>query len=125
VNNGGEDDVGSVAFLALKMAAAEVSVALYAFNHCLDGRAAAQLAFDYADDAALLARDEDEVRIGGVVAAAALVDIGTLDLAAGERWVASMIPSSVWPSLRSRRRRDLLRVEARDIDRRSVARLAP
>ena len=35
-------------------------------------------------DATLLAGDEDAVRIGGVVAAIALVDIGALDCATGE-----------------------------------------
>src|SRR4029450_2553451 len=37
-----------------------------------------------AEDAALLTRDEDATRIGCVVAAIALVDIGALDRAAGE-----------------------------------------
>jgi hypothetical protein len=49
-----------------------------------DGRAAAQFALDDAEDTALLACDEDAVRIGGGVATIALVDIGTLDGAAGE-----------------------------------------
>ena len=46
--------------------------------------AATQLSFDETKDATLLAGDEDAVRIGGVVAAIALVDIGALDCATGE-----------------------------------------
>src|SRR3954466_13365892 len=50
----------------------------------LDGRATAQLALDDTEDAALLAGDEDTTGILCVVAAVALVDIGSLDRAAGE-----------------------------------------
>src|ERR1700727_3223624 len=51
----------------------------------LDGGAAAQLALDDPEDAALLAGDEDAAGILRVVAAVYLVDIGPLDRAAGER----------------------------------------
>ncbi|MFK4495890.1 hypothetical protein ABIF86_000181 [Bradyrhizobium japonicum] len=50
----------------------------------LNGGAAAQLALDGAEDAALLAGDEDAAGILRVVAAVALVDIGPLDRTAGE-----------------------------------------
>ena len=50
----------------------------------LDGRAAAQLALDDTEDAALLAGDEDVTGILRVVAAVSLVDIGALDRASGE-----------------------------------------
>ena len=49
-----------------------------------DGGAAAQLALDDTEDAALLAGDEDAAGILGVVAAVPLVDIGPLDRTAGE-----------------------------------------
>src|SRR5215475_7679487 len=61
-----------------------MTIRLHMSDHGLDGGAATQLAFDEAEDAALLAGDEDAVRIGGVVAAIALVDIGALDCATGE-----------------------------------------
>ena len=61
-----------------------MAIRLHVSDHGLDSGAATQLAFDDAEDAALLARDEDAVRIGGVVAAIALVDIGALDCATGE-----------------------------------------
>ena len=57
---------------------------LHVADHGLDGGAASQFAFDGAEDAALLAGDEDAARIWRVVAAVSLVDIGALDLAAGE-----------------------------------------
>jgi hypothetical protein len=50
----------------------------------INGRAAAQLALDDTEDAALLAGDEDATRILRVVAAVSLVDIGPLDRTAGE-----------------------------------------
>src|ERR1700719_2179919 len=50
----------------------------------LDGGAAAQLALDDTEDAALLAGDEDAPWILRVVAAVSLVDIGPLDRTAGE-----------------------------------------
>ena len=50
----------------------------------LDGGAAAQLALDDTEDAALLAGDEDAAGILRVVAAVSLVDIGSLDRTTGE-----------------------------------------
>ena len=82
--DGGECDVCGVALATLEMAAAEVAVGLHVSDHGLDRRATPQFALDDAEDAALLTRDEDATRIGCVVAAIALVDIGALDRAAGE-----------------------------------------
>jgi hypothetical protein len=53
-------------------------------DHGLDSGTTSELAFDGAEHAALLAGDEDAVRIGRVMTAVALVDIGALDRAAGE-----------------------------------------
>ncbi|KQT20308.1 hypothetical protein ASG57_27630 [Bradyrhizobium sp. Leaf396] len=50
----------------------------------INGRAAAQLALDDTEDAALLAGDEDATTILRVVATVSLVDIGPLDRTAGE-----------------------------------------
>src|SRR5262245_62909776 len=66
------------------MAAAEVTVGLHVSDHGLDGAAASQFALDDAEDAAFLAGDEDAVWIGRAVTSISLVDIGTLDLAAGK-----------------------------------------
>jgi hypothetical protein len=84
VADGGECDVCGIALAALEMAAAEVAVGLHVSDHGLDRRATPQFALDDAEDAALLTRDEDATRIGCVVAAIALVDIGPLDRTAGE-----------------------------------------
>ena len=70
---------------AFEVAAAEVAVGLHVSDHGFDCGATLQFALDDAEDAALLTRDEDATRIGCVVAAIALVDIGALDRAAGER----------------------------------------
>jgi hypothetical protein len=75
-----------------------VAVGLHVSDHGLDRRATPQFAFDGAEDAALLTRDEDPTRIGCVVAPIALVDIDALDRAAGELPVASMTLPSVCPS---------------------------
>ena len=91
----GEDDVGGVAHAALEVATAEVPIGLHVPNDGFDGRATAQFALDHAENAALLTGDEDAVRIGRVVAAVALVDIGELDRAAGELSVPSMTTASV------------------------------
>jgi len=61
-----------------------MAIRLHVSDHSLDSGAATQLSFDETKDATLLAGDEDAVRIGGVVAAIALVDIGALDCATGE-----------------------------------------
>jgi hypothetical protein len=54
-----------------------MAVVLHVPDYGLDGRTPAQLAFDDPDDTALLAGDEDAVRIRRFVATVALVDIGT------------------------------------------------
>jgi len=59
VADGGEDDVGGVAGAAFEIAAAEVTFGLQVADDGLDG-GAAQLAPDDTEDAALLARDEDD-----------------------------------------------------------------
>jgi hypothetical protein len=82
--DGAEDDVGGVAGAALQIAAAELAIGLHVPDDGFYGRAAAQLALDDAEHAALLARDEDPAWISGIVATIALVDIGALDSAAGE-----------------------------------------
>jgi hypothetical protein len=53
-------------------------------RHWFDGAAASQLALDHAEDATLLAGDEEAAWIWRVVAAISFVDIGALDLAAGD-----------------------------------------
>ena len=53
--DGGEDDVGRIAGAAFEVAAAEVTISLQVSDDGLDGGAAAQLALDDAEDAALLA----------------------------------------------------------------------
>ena len=60
------------------------SFGLHVADHGFDGGAASQLAFDGAEDAALLARDEDATWIVRIVAAISFVDVGALDLTAGE-----------------------------------------
>jgi hypothetical protein len=61
-----------------------MAVSLQVADHGLDGGTPSQLAFDDAEHAALLAGDENAVWVCGVVAAVSLVDIGALDVAAGE-----------------------------------------
>ena len=82
--NGGEDGVGGVASGPLEIAAAEMAFGFHVADHGLDGGAAAQFALDGTEHAALVAEDEDAVRVRRVVAAVSLVDISALDLAAGE-----------------------------------------
>lgn len=82
-----------VAVTPLEIAAAEVPVGLHVTDHGLDSRAAAELALDHCEDAALLVRDEDAARVFGFVAAIALVDIGALDRTAGERLGAIWEPA--------------------------------
>src|SRR6478609_7292959 len=62
-----------------------MTIGLQMSDDGLNGGAAAQLALDEAEDAALLAGDEDPTGILCVVAAVSLVDIGALDRTAGER----------------------------------------
>jgi hypothetical protein len=84
VADGGEDGVDGIAGGSLEIAAAEMSFGLHMADHGLDGGATSQLAFDGTEHAALLAGDEDAVRVCCIVAAISLVDIGALDLAPGE-----------------------------------------
>jgi transposase len=70
--------------VALEVTAAEMAFLLHVADERLDGGASPQLAFDDAEDAALLAGDEDASRLRRVVTAVSLVDVGALDLASGE-----------------------------------------
>src|SRR5262249_24222206 len=93
------------------MAAAEVTVGLHVSDHGLDGAAASQFALDDAEDAALLAGDdEDAAWIGRAVTPTSLVDIGTLDLAAGKPFGVFdhdaqrvAIPATFWRAARTGR----------------------
>lgn len=84
MSDGSEDDVRGISSAALEIAAAEVTFSLHVSDDGLDGGTAAQLALDGAEDAALLAGDEDAAGILRFVAAASLIDINPLDRAAGE-----------------------------------------
>ena len=81
---GREDDVGGITGAALEIAAPEMAFGLQVSDDGLDSGAAAKLALDDTEDAALLAGDEDTTRILCVVAAVSLVEIGPLDQTAGE-----------------------------------------
>ena len=61
-----------------------MAVGLHVADHGLDRGATSQFAFDDVEHAALLSGDENAVWVCGVVAAVSLVDIGALDVAAGE-----------------------------------------
>jgi hypothetical protein len=61
-----------------------VTFGLHVTNHRLDGGSASQFALDGAEDTTLLTRDEGAARVLRVMTAVSLVDIGALDLAAGE-----------------------------------------
>lgn len=67
-------------------------------DHGLDGGSSSEFAFDGAEHAALLSRDEDSSWILRVMTAVPLVDIGPLDLGPINFWVWSMTSRSVWPS---------------------------
>jgi hypothetical protein len=69
VAGGGGDGVCGIAGLALEVAAAEMAFFLHVTDEGLDGRAPTQLSFDGAEDAAVLAGDEDVARMGRVVPA--------------------------------------------------------
>ena len=79
-----EDRVDGVTGGSLEIAAAEVTLCFHMPDHGLDGGPTSQLALDGAVHASLLPGDEDTVWVRCIVAAVSLVDIGTLDLAAGE-----------------------------------------
>ena len=80
-----EDGVGGVASATFEIAAAEVTFCFHMSDYRLDGGAPSELAFDGAEDAALLSRDEDAAWILRIVSAVSLVDIAPFDLAA-IRW---------------------------------------
>ena len=57
---------------------------LHVADERLDGGSAAQLSFDGAEDAALLAGDEHPARMRRLVSAVSLIGIGPFYLASGE-----------------------------------------
>ena len=77
------------------MASSEVAIAFCVADNGLDGRAATELALNDAEDAALLAGDEDTTGILRVVAAVSLVDIDPLDRTAVSVSVRSMTSRKV------------------------------
>jgi hypothetical protein len=84
VADGGEDGVGGIASGSLEIATAKMALGFHMADHGFDGGAAAQLALDGSEHTALLPGDEDAVWVRRVMAPVSFVDIGTLDLAAGE-----------------------------------------
>ena len=56
-----EDDVGGIAGAAFEVAAAEMTLGFQVSDDGLDAGAAAQLALDDTEDAALLAGDKDRI----------------------------------------------------------------
>ena len=56
-----------------------MTISLHVTDHRLGGIASSQFAFNDAENAALLTRDEDAARALGVMTATALVDIDALD----------------------------------------------
>ena len=81
---GGPAGPAGVSGATFEIAATEMAVGLHVADHGLDGGATSQFAFDDVEHAALLSGDENAVWVCGVVAAVSLVDIGALDVAAGE-----------------------------------------
>ena len=59
-----------------------MSLVLHVTDDGLDGGSTPEFAFDGAEDATSLPGDEDAAWVGGIVAAVALIDIGSLDLTA-------------------------------------------
>jgi hypothetical protein len=84
ISDGGEDGVDDISGTSFEIAAAEVTFGLHVADYRLEGGASSQFAFDDAEDAALLSREEDAARVLGVMAAVTLVHIAALDLAAGK-----------------------------------------
>ena len=82
--DGGEYGVGCVPGGSFEIAAAEMALGFHMADHGLDGGAAPQFALDGTEHAALLPGDEDAMWVRRIVAAVSFVDIGALDLAAGE-----------------------------------------
>jgi hypothetical protein len=66
---GGEDGVGCVSGATFEIAAAEVTLGFHLADHGLDGGASSQFAFDGAEHAALLSRDEDAAGVLRVMTA--------------------------------------------------------
>ncbi len=83
--DGAHDGVGLAAEAALEEVAAQMAVGFAMADDGLNGGSSPEFASDLAMDAALLARLEDPVRVRRIVAPVALVHIGPLDLAAGQR----------------------------------------
>ena len=71
---------------------------LHVADQGFDGGSAAQLSFDDAEDATLLAGDEDATWPRRVVATVSLVDVDPFDLSTVRRWVSSIAARKVWPS---------------------------
>ena len=85
VAGGGENGIGVVAGSFLEVIAVEVAVGLEVSDDRFDGRTPAQLLLDDTVNATFLSRSVDPERLGRVVTAVALVDLGALDLGAGQR----------------------------------------
>ena len=81
---GSDHGVDAVSLSAHDEVAAEMAVGLEVPDDRLDSESAPEFAFDDTVHAAFLAGDEDPARPGRAVAALAFVDIGALDLDAGE-----------------------------------------
>ncbi len=84
VADGAHDGVDLVAEAAFEEVSAQVTVGLAVADDGLDGGSPSELASDLTVDAALLAGTIDPERLGRIVADIALVDVGPLDLAAGQ-----------------------------------------
>ncbi len=85
VADGAHDGVDVVAEAAVQEVAAEMAVGLAVSDDRFDGGSSSQLLFDLSVDAAFLPRAEDPARFRRLVADISFVDIGPLDLAAGQR----------------------------------------
>ena len=73
VADNGEDGVGGIAVTAFEVAAAEVTFGFHMADDGLEGGSTPQFAFDAAEDAALLSRDEDAAQTARRVATVSLV----------------------------------------------------
>ncbi len=85
VADGAHDGVDLVAVAALEEVSGQVAVGFAMADDGLYGGSASEFLLDLAVNAALLARFEDPVGLWRIVAPIALVHIGPLDLAAGQR----------------------------------------
>ena len=84
VSGSGEDGGCGIAGPALEVAASKMVFFLHVADEGFDGGSAAQLSFDRAEDAKVLAGDNDAVRLRRVVPATSLVDLDPFDLVTGE-----------------------------------------